>query len=118
MLIAVATACHAFAAEDDDLSRRIVGAWGETPGCADGMLAFAADGTFSYADPGGYTLSGTWNIEDGILHGTWDDGTPQPDATVAFGPNDATLEMSVPEGGPAGTYHRCEDPGQPAGSST
>jgi len=104
------SAAGAFVATDGELGQRIVGAWGETPACDSGTLAFAGDGTFSFSYPSGSRMTGTWSIAGGVLSGTWDNGNPQPDASIAFGDGDATLTMTDPGSDAGGTYHRCDDP--------
>ena len=110
------SAAGAFVATDGELSQRILGTWGETPACDGGMLAFAGDGTFSFSYPNGVKMSGTWSISGGVLSGTWNNGNPQPDASIAFGGGDATLTMTDPGSGAGGTYHRCDDPPRAEGS--
>jgi hypothetical protein len=46
------SASLASAATDDELRQQIVGAWGQDATCSTGALGFAADGTFTFSQPG------------------------------------------------------------------
>jgi hypothetical protein len=90
-LALAASVSFAFAATDDELRDQIVGAWGQDATCSTGSLSFNADGTFAFAQPGADPVSGTWSIADGVLKGTRDGGSAQPDATVAFADGRMTM---------------------------
>jgi len=98
------SASLASAATDDELRQQIVGAWGQDATCSTGALGFAADGTFTFSQPGKDAQLGTWAIAGGILTGSMA-GETSPDARVDI--TDAGLTIAEIDGGQTTTLLRC-----------
>lgn len=103
-LALVASVTFAHAATDDELRQQIVGAWGQDPTCSTGALSFAADGTFTFSQPGKDAQPGTWTIAGGLLTGSMA-GAASPDAKVEI--TDAGLTIAEVESGQTTTLLRC-----------
>ena len=99
-----ATMPLALAASDEALREQIVGSWGQDEACASGALSFAADGTFTFAQPGRDPQKGTWSITDAILKGSME-GTESPPANVDI--TEAGLTIGEIDSGKTTTLLRC-----------
>lgn len=103
-LALVASVSFAFAATDDELRQQIVGAWGQDATCSTGAVAFLADGSFTFSQPGKDAQTGTWAIDAGILTGSMA-GADSPDARVDI--TDAGMTIAEIESGKTTTLLRC-----------
>ena len=82
-LLAMTTS--AFAYTDDELMHALVGSWGDQENCPGAVLVFNLDGTFSsQSSPGAAERRGKFEVKDGKLAGTAEDGTEMPVVTLIY----------------------------------
>lgn len=80
----IALASPTLAATDDEIKQALIGTWGESEGCKEGILVFNADGTFKsgVADDPDSGETGTYTLVGGKLNGKTD-SHDMPEVTVA-----------------------------------
>jgi hypothetical protein len=96
--VAAGLAAPALAATDDELKQALIGTWGDSGDCKDGILVFNSDGTFTSgsADDPADVQKGTYTLIGGKLNGKAD-GDPMPEVTVTVEDGKLTFNGSGPD---------------------
>jgi hypothetical protein len=97
-IIATAVSTPALASTDDELKQALIGTWGDSEGCKDGILVFNSDGTFTSgsADDPADVQKGTYTLIGGKLNGEAGD-TAMPEVTVTIESGKLTFNGSEPD---------------------
>lgn len=96
--IATALSAPALASTDDELKQALIGTWGDSEDCKDGILVFNSDGTFtsgSASEPAD-VQKGTYTLIGGKLNGEAG-GTTMPEVTVTVESGKLTFNGSEPD---------------------
>ncbi len=95
---ALTVSLPALAATDDELKQALVGTWGDSEDCKDGILVFKADGTFSSgsATEPADVQTGTYTLIGGKLNGEAG-GNAMPEVTVTADNGKLTFNGSTPD---------------------